>query len=287
MAGLRVSEVAGNRFSVRAKGKDQIKRVEGLSNHLGPLGDLLVSTWGGIFGGVAVLGLGGFIVGNMITANSLATLSSNIVPILFTIIGFLILALNVVLTNPSRGAQIVVSYNYLVTKWFELGTPKVNRFTPFKFEPNNLSEDVVLQKNGKITNFITVYSVRGAISPVSFQDELEFLGELDRQRLDNMENSFNIHVIVNMVQDAKVTPIPLPKNATPAMMKKRDYLYKVVDGLHNNQQLRTILILTSRSKHDLKIQIERVEKVLDSGLVIGYQRLKGKALKKEFRKIYG
>ena len=110
------SRFSGNRFSLRAKSSDQIKRLDSLSNSLGAVGDILVSTWGGIIMGILTLGLGGFLIFRAVTANNMSTLVQNIVPIIFILIGSILIALNVIMTNPSMGSQFFVSFKFVVSK---------------------------------------------------------------------------------------------------------------------------------------------------------------------------
>ncbi len=120
---MNTRKTAGNRFNLRSEWYNQIKKVDSVSNVLGSLSNVLVTTWGGLFMGMGTLALGMFLIIKMITANGMHTLVANIPAIILVLIGTILIALNVALTNPSLGAQIKVSLRFLALKF--LGTQTV------------------------------------------------------------------------------------------------------------------------------------------------------------------
>lgn len=279
------SKYAGNRFSLRAKPSDQIKRIDSLSNTLGVLGDLLVSTWGGILMAIVTFfGLGGFMVFKAISANHGATLLSNIIPVLMIIVGMLLISLNVILTNPSFGSQLKISRKFLIKKIiYRKPSTKVD-LKRFKFYDINQSVIETRFKNNP--RYMVVYQVRGAVSPVTFKSELNRLAELNQQLLQNIEKNV-IVTTVNSIQTAIVKPKKLPENATDDMIRRRNLLYKVVSTLPKNQQLKTLIFLTANTPDELRARTEVMENVFRRGLVISYWRLTGKDAKEGFQLLYG
>jgi len=275
---------AGNRFSLRNKASNQIKRIDSLSNTMGAIGDFLVSTWGGIMLGLATLAVGIFLIFSALSANGGATLVQNIIPAIGILIAIILLAINVLMTNPSMGSQFLVSVKFLINK--VNNNSKRGKTVDLSIFKLSERDDVVeTPVNGRVM-VMAVYSLRGSVSPVSFADELGRLERLDKQLLMNMERDTVISSI-NSIQKAVVKPIPLPANTTPAMLVRRDRSFKVVSDLKHNQQLKTVFTVACYNETTLRQRVEMVERVFNSGLVVGYQRLSGQALKNEIKRIYG
>ncbi|EKZ0201714.1 hypothetical protein QPI79_002213 [Enterococcus faecalis] len=281
------SRFSGNRFSLRAKSSDQIKRLDSLSNSLGAVGDILVSTWGGIIMGILTLGLGGFLIFRAVTANNMSTLVQNIVPIIFILIGSILIALNVIMTNPSMGSQFFVSFKFVVSKIKKnTDSGKTVDFKPYRFYKNDPQKSIIeAVYKGKL-RYLAIYRVRGAVSPVTFEKDLELLASLDRQSLTNMEKD-SLLTTINSVQATKVSPKQLPKNATSSMIKRRDMRYNITANLPYNQQLKTIVIVVAPTPDILRVRSESLENSFSKGLVIGYLRLCGADAQKEINDIYG
>ncbi|EOH58723.1 hypothetical protein [Enterococcus faecalis] len=281
------NQYAGNRYSLRAKTYHMIQRVDFISDRLNSLGDLLVTTWLGLMLSiVTLLGVGGLMIGKIIMANNLATLAKNLPAILLIVIGFILVTLNVLLTNPSMGLQIVVSTKFLLKKFQERKNTGQNKdFRPFRFAEGT-NKSVVEQLNKKGSDYLVMYRVKGAVSPVTFQDEMNKLAELNHQLLANIERD-TIITTVNSVQSSKVLPKELPANATVAMKKKRDVNYFVASSIKYNQQLDTLVVLSCPSLDILRSRKESVEAVFRKGLVIGYYQLVEKELEREFHTVFG
>ncbi|MGX7408027.1 hypothetical protein ACWOE8_07170 [Enterococcus avium] len=276
---------AGNRFSLRAKMTDQIKRIDALSNRLGAIGDILVSTWGGIMMGIVTIGIGGYLVGNAIMANEFATLVDNLVPIALTIIGTLLIALNVVMTNPSMGSQFLVSLRFVfgkVTKRPDSG--KYQKLKEFGFY--DVQKRIIETTYKGNPSFMAIYRVSGAVSPVSFKEELEELARLNHDLLGNLEKDCQLNTVID-VQKAKTKPIGLAENATKEMIMKRDQLYKITSNLKHNQGLRSNVILTAGSPEVLQARCDSLENSFRQGLVIDFLRLESDSAKEEFYDVFG
>lgn len=281
------SRIAGNRYSLRARSGHMIKRIDAVSKSLGALGDLLVTTWLGIAMAIVTLGIGAALIINAVLANNFATLVPNLPGIVLILVGSLLVALNVLMTNPSMGSQFIVSTKFLYrkTKNKSKGDKTID-FRPFRFAEGIDSESVVETIINGQEQYIVMYRVKGVVSPVTFDNDLNELARLDEQLLTNIEKD-TVLATVNSVQASKVEPKKLPKNATEAMKRKRDINYAITSSLRYNQQLKTIVVLTAPNFDVLRARIESLENVFRKGLVIGYQRLQGKELKNAFNDIYG
>lgn len=283
----RIGHYSGNRFSLRAKPQDQIKRIDSISNSLGPIGDILVSTWGGIMMGIASLGIYGFLLYNAISKNHFATLIDNIPAIISLLAAAVLVSVNIIMTNPSAGSQFKVSLRFVKTKIFNHSEfNKTLDFRPFRLYEDDDYQGIVESTYKGHTRYSAVYQVRGSVSPVTFADELEDLAMLDRQLITNMERD-TLLVTVNAIQTTHVQPLPLPKNATRGMVMRSRQQYQIVKGLKHNQQLKTTIVITSNNPEILRVRTEHAETAFKQGLVIGYVRLFGQKAKQEYLNIYG
>ena len=71
MANQKITSAPGNRVSLRSRPQNQVHQIPFLVNLMGPLADVLTTTWGGILMGIATLAGGGFILFNYITGNGM------------------------------------------------------------------------------------------------------------------------------------------------------------------------------------------------------------------------
>lgn len=276
--------LAGNRFSLRSKPYNQIKRIDALSNNFGAIGEFLVSTWGGIMIGIVTAGFGAIASFLTLSSNGGATAIANIIPALLILIGSLALAINVIMTNPSMGSQLIVSVKFLFDKI--QNNSKRGKTEPLRIFRLNDEQSDVLERlvKGRMT-YTAVFSVRGTVSPVSFREELLQLERLNRQWLVNMERD-TVVTCTNAVQKAHVEPIPLPRNATPAMVARRDAMYQRINTLRKNQQLKTTITIKAGNLATLQERVAITERIFNGGLVVGYTRLHGDDLKAEVKRIY-
>lgn len=278
------NQFSGNRYSLRAKSGHMIKRIDAISNSLGALGDLLVTTWLGIACAIVTLGVGAFMIANAVLANNFATLVPNLPAIALIFLGSLLVALNVLMTNPSMGSQFIVSMKFIIEKIRNRGkNGRTIDLRPFKFAEGIDDQSVA---ETRFNEYLVMYQVKGTVSPVTFANELNELARLDNQLLTNIERD-TVLVTVNSVQASKVEPKKIPRNATEAMRRKRDINYAVISNLRYNQQLKTLVVLSAPNLDALRARIESLESVFRQGLVISYTKLKGTELKKQFNDIYG
>lgn len=283
------NQFAGNRYSLRAKTYHMIKRVDFISNRLGYLGDLLVTTWLGLILTVLTLSGGVMLIAKAILANNMRTALQNIPAIMFLLAGTLLICLNVMMTNPSMGLQVVVSSKFIYRKIQKRrdGTLGVSvDLKPFKFADDISNKSVVETVFYKDPQFLVMYRVKGSVSPVTFENELNHLAQLNHQLLTNIERD-TIIATANSVESSKVEPKKLPKNATTAMKKKRDINYEVASSIDFNQQLETIVVVSCPNLDVLRSRMDSIETVFRRGLVIGYVQLANEELKKEFNRVYG
>lgn len=278
---------AGNKYSLRARAGHMIKRIDALSKSLGALGDLLVTTWMGLALAVVTLGGGAALIVHAVTTNKAATFVPNIPAIILFGVGTILIAINVVMTNPSMGSQFLVSSKFVFEKVKNRGQGDATTdFKPFKFAAGINDQSVVEARINGSTVFLVMYRVKGTVSPVTFSNELNELARLDNQLLENIEKD-TILSIINSVQAAKVEPKELPKNATEAMIRKRNKNYEITSGLNYNQQLKTRVALSANNLDALRGKMESLENVFRQGLVISFERLTGDKLKREYKDIYG
>lgn len=279
------NELAGNKFSLRSKTSNQIKKIDGLTKVLGPLGDILISTWGGIFMALGTLGIGGMLIYFVVNAADIRVAIQNIFPIILIVIGTFLIAINVVLTNPSFGSQLIVSINFVKNKIAKrnIGSDP-QKMDIFRF-CDDQKKVIEMNIDGKL-NYITIFFVRGSISPVAFDSELNQLAKLKKRFLTNLERDTTA-ITINTIQNAEIKKKELPGNATPAMVAKRNRKYEVGKKLKNNSQLSTIIVISSKNYNSVLVKTESAKVTFNQGLVVGYNQLEGKELKKEVYKIYG
>lgn len=278
---------SGNRFNLRAKALHQIIRIEALASSMGPLGDFLITNLMGLLIAMLVFAIGVFVEFLIIGANGGATAGRNWYVILMVGVATVLLTLNTILTNPAKGSQLVVSMKYLFKKMLSIGKRnKKERLRIFKFDENDTTQGTVVTMYRQSKVYMSVYSVRGTISPVNFDDQLEYLAAIEHNVLTTPTRDIVLST-VNSIEEVSIKPAVLPKNATPAMreMRKRDY--EITSHLPINQQLRTNIVITADTPESLWTERESLQTQFRKGLVVGYNQLRGKDLKEFFKGIYG
>lgn len=285
------SDYSGNRANLRAKAIHQIKRIEAISNTLGSLGDFLVTTWGGIFFSLGILGLGAIIIFLTLYNASFVIILENILPAILMLIGVILLALNAVLTNPVQGSQLVVSIKFIANKLKNIKSSKQRiKFRPFRFLPGDDKQSVVQQLflDGHTLKYryIVAYNVRGIVSPVTFDADLEASASADADLLMNNERDTVLSTAVT-IDKTTVRKKRVPRNATPAMIAKRNLQYNLTHDLPNNQQIKTMVVISAPTIELLRQRMQHLESSYHRGLVVGYKRLVGKELKDRFNGIFG
>lgn len=285
MANQKITSAPGNRVSLRSRPQNQVHQIPFLVNLMGPLADVLTTTWGGILMGIATLAAGGFILFNYITANGMHTAIPDIPAMILLIIGVVLIAVNVASTNPSFGSQFLVSLQFVRNEYRnhqQKGTHQQLR--PFKFVDPDQRILETPTKNGKF-RYLIAYQVRGVISPTSFSAELHYFEDLDKQLLSSLERD-TLLVTVNSVQAAHIKPKPLPDNQTMSMIQRRNAINIVANNLPYNQQLKTLMIINAPNLQVLETRNNYLLNVFNNGLVIGYSPLSGRALQQAIRENY-
>lgn len=282
---------AGHRVSLRSKATDQIKKVDFISNSLPDvLGDILVTTWGGIIMGTSIAILGGLTILWASQMAGGALILANFPAYIMIAIGTLILAVMASLINPSFGSQLFFSVrlmnhqfqNYRLAKKTGLERGKY-RLRMYRINDDYPSVVELLYKNH--VYYMTVYSVHGSVGRISFEDKLDYIGQVYTRMLRNLERNTQI-TTVNSVQEAHVKPVKIAENATEAMRRRQQKEFMTIDNQRQNRQLRTLVVVSSPSLETLMSKTIYVEQAFDDGIVTGYTRLEGDSVRKEIKNIY-
>lgn len=274
----------GNRFNLRSQPWRMIKRISGLS-HMGSIMDFLVTTWLGILVGLGILGLGLYGAFFIIKQNDMQTFWQNLSIASIYTIGVLLIALNALLTNPSHGLQIIVSFKFLIHKLIYRRLMTYTKLKNFRIWPGDESQSVIEENIEGKSQYISVFRTRGIVSPVSFEEEKAMASTLNKQMLTNLENDTLVVKMIS-IEDAEIKPKPIPPNATPAMIKKINKQYLMTTKKKDNRQLQTTLFLVSPTPAILNSRIQTTIRAMEAGLVMNYSLLSGEEAKKAFAKIF-
>lgn len=283
--------VAGNKFSLRSSFLDQVRQIKIMQTLFKAGSEILYSTWAGIIGFlVVVFGIGGLTVYISLQGTDAPTVLKNLIPVIFVIIGFILIGFNILFTNPSMGNQFKVSLIFLINKFEKAkDSENIKYLREYRFcsddKEKTVIEKRVKNKMGYKVMYLTAYQVRGHISQVSFDGELIHLAVLQDNYNQALEKDTQ-STTINSIQKGSVEPKALPKNATAGMIAKRDKNYLVANSIPKNQQLKTIIVLCSPTYETLLARRESIENVFKRGLVISYFQLSGKEAKKGIRTVY-
>ena len=280
----QIYHAPGNRFNLRSQPWRMIKRISGLS-HMGSIMDFLVTTWLGILVGLGILGLGLYGAFFIIKQNDMQTFWQNLSIASIYTIGVLLIALNALLTNPSHGLQIIVSFKFLIHKLIYRRLMTYTKLKNFRIWPGDESQSVIEENIEGKSQYISVFRTRGIVSPVSFEEEKAMASTLNKQMLTNLENDTLVVKMIS-IEDAEIKPKPIPPNATPAMIKKINKQYLMTTKKKDNRQLQTTLFLVSPTPAILNSRIQTTIRAMEAGLVMNYSLLSGEEAKKTFAKIF-
>ena len=280
----QIYHAPGNRFNLRSQPWRMIKRISGLS-HMGSIMDFLVTTWLGILVGLGILGLGLYGAFFIIKQNDMQTFWQNLSIASIYTIGVLLIALNALLTNPSHGLQIIVSFKFLIHKLIYRSLMTYTKLKNFRIWPGDESQSVIEENIEGKSQYISVFRTRGIVSPVSFEEEKAMASTLNKQMLTNLENDTLVVKMIS-IEDAEIKPKPIPPNATPAMIKKINKQYLMTTKKKDNRQLQTTLFLVSPTPAILNSRIQTTIRAMEAGLVMNYSLLSGEEAKKAFAKIF-
>lgn len=282
----KISDFAGNRANLRAKAYNQIKRIPAISEHLGALGEFLTTTWGGVMISLGILAIGVIVIFLVLRLADLAIAFQNALPAALMVIGIVLFALNALLTNPVQGSQVGVSAKFIFRKIKGLGTARIRRNERWWRFWDNGKDNIVETIYGKTHYYLACYNVRGIVSPVTFDSDLELAASADEDLLLNNERDTILSTVVSIDKTAVKKKV-LPSNATPAMKAKRDLQYNLTANLPYNQQITTTIIVAAPNVKLLTQRSTHLEAAFHRGLVVGYRRLKGKDIKSVFQDIFG
>ncbi|STE38125.1 hypothetical protein [Enterococcus mundtii] len=284
---IEYKRYSGNRFSLRSKTNHIIKRIDFISNRLGALGELLVTTMESLLITLFPMAFGLYLVFHYAWAEHGKLIKPNLIPIALIILGTFLVCLNTLMVNPSFGSQFLVSIKFLSKKISTRNERKGwTKFFPYRMYKDINDKSVLETRYKGRKRLIVMYQVRGSVSNINFESDLEYLAKRNSQLLRNMERN-TVITTVNSIQSTKIELKNLPDNATPAMIRKRDLNHKITSNLRHNQQIDTKVVIAAPDEDVLRARIESIETAFRQGLVIGYHRIKGDDLKKSFYEIYG
>lgn len=279
---------AGNKMSLRSTAMKQIKRINAISNSLGSLGDLLTSTFESIILAIVVLAVI-VIIGFYATfgITHFNNVKSNILPFVLICIAALIIALNVLLINPSQGSQAIVSIKYWVD---EITSSKhiqeLQKVKPYRFYKRSLDRSVLESRYKKHRHYTAIFRVQGSVSRTSFNEDLVTLRNLNENSLESLDRN-TTRTIINLIETPKITQKAVAANATAEMKARSHRLNDVIKQLGDVQTLETYVVLDSRNTRQLKKAINNHYNYFSQGLVVTARLLKGNELKQTIQKLFG
>lgn len=276
---------SGNKFSLRGKPTDILKRISAISDHMGALGDILVSTWGSIIISLLVLIVGLFAI-VFVVFQYKAIILKNIPAIILMFIGTICIALQFLLIDPSEGSQIMVSVRFLQRKFKQLTESKAFvKLRPFRFVSEIETKDVIQKPVRGRLEYIAGYSVTGVVSPTSFEDDLEYYVQREAGVLANLERDTTLTTTVS-ISKVKPKKLDVPSNASQGMLIERQQRYQRIAKNVNNKKIVTNMFLTAPTLETLQKRRQNLEAQLAGGLVVGYSRLANRDFKKALKDIY-
>ena len=277
---------SGNKMSLRSTSMNQIKRVAWISNHLGALGDLLTSTFKSILlaAAVAVLPI---ILDFLIAFKACggATASKNIAPFVLVIIGTLLLAINVLMINPSQGSQIMVSFKYLNRVVNDSHMRELREIKPYRFYKKAHDKTILETKYKRQRRYISVFRVQGAVSKTSFAGDLEILRNLQRDLFKTMDRD-TVRTTINFIGIPKIKRKRVAANATPEMKARAYDLAEVIKQLDGMQILKTYVVLSNRSPRNLQKEVDNHMNYFGKGLTVTSKLLSGNELKRTIHSLF-
>ena len=282
----QTKEYSGNKLSLRSSAGDQIHRIESISGNLGSIGDSLVSTMKSIILSIVALALPNLVmIGLLLNGSGLKNLKHTWIPFVLCFIGSILLALNVFYVNPSRGSQLIVSFQY----WKKIIDGGHNRelikYTPYRFAKQDASHSSLESTYKGHKRYTAIIKVHGTVSQTSFNDDLEQLCAINRNSLRALERS-TVRTTINIIGKPKIKPKTLAKNATPGMQQRLEEISRTVEGIGNAQTLDTYIMIDSPTWMELTKKVANQEVFFRQGLVVTAQVLSGDELKKIVQKLF-
>lgn len=279
--------IAGNKMSLRQTAFTIIHRIDAISNLLGPLGDMLSSTWMSVIVSIIVGGVS--IIGALLLVSLGAgfnNFGNVILPFVSIIIGSILITLNVLMVNPSQGSQLKVSFRYWVNEIYDSKKGYLLKIKPFAFSKKSNDKDVIETMFEGKRYYFTVIKIQGKVSQTSFDSDLLSLADLNRDSLGALERDTQ-RTIVNYIGTPHIKSKKLASNATPAMKKRVETTSRVIRELDDAQTLETYMVLASKNYRVLKTKTTNQFKHLNAGLVTTAYQVKGEEVKKVIKKLIG
>lgn len=276
---------SGNKMSMRASAFDQIKRIDAISNSLGTLGDLLVSTKKSLMLSIVALAVPTFIGFFMAYNSNVKNLVHNAIPLTLIVIGALITALNTMLVNPSKGPQLIVSFKYWSDSIKDNSMNILTKETPFRFYKNSMDRSVLESMWDGHKHYTAVIKVQGNVSRTSFDEDLVTLESINKTSLESMDRH-TIRTTINFIGTPKTQQKKVAKNGTPEMHYRSAELYRTIKSLGDMQTLETYIILDNRNPRRLQNAINNQFTYFQRGLVVTAHIVKDEELKKTMRLLF-
>lgn len=277
---------SGNKMSLRSSAGDQIHRIESISGNMGAIGDLLVSTMKSILLSLATLALPNIImIVVFINGAGIKNLKHTWIPIVIVVIGSVLLALNVFFVNPSRGSQLIVSFQYWQKLINENHKRELIMYTPYRFAKQDASHSSLESVYKGHKKYTAVLKVHGSVSETSFDDDLVQLNKLNANSLGALEHS-TVRTTINAIGKPKIKPKVLAKNATPGMQQRSAEITRTVRSIGNTQTLDTYIMIDSPTWNELEKKVANQEVFFRQGLVVTAQVLSGDELKQTMQLLF-
>ena len=269
----------GNKASLRARPDQQLKRIESISSHMGPIGDFFVSTWASILlSMVAVAAPIFLLILVMFGDDGTKVFVKDLIPMTMIIVGAILLALNVFFVHPTRGDELLVSLDYWFKSIHDDHRQELLKYKPMRFYKRSLDHSILEAQYKGHKHYLTIIKVQGTVSRTSFDADLAYLHDLNKGALEALEKDTE-RTIVNFIGQPKNKIKPLALNASPAMQDRAETLHRVVKDLGEMQSLETYVVLDSRSVNRLMRKVSNQFNFFNRGLVVSARVLKGKELK--------
>lgn len=283
----RPVRTSGNKMSLRQTSFTVIHRVDFIASLLGPLGDMLSSTWLSIIAAITIGGLSIiFAIGIVLSGAGFNDFGGIIIPFVMIVIGSLLITLNILMVNPSQGSQLTVSLKYWYKELFESKKRYQVFLKPFAFSSKSKDRNIIEKIFDGKRYYFTIIKVQGKVSATSFDEDLQVLSMLNRDSLRALERDTQRTTIV-YIGTPQIKPKKPAINATPAIRSRIEMLSKVVEELGGTQALETYIVLSARNYRVLSVKTGNQFKHLNGGLVTTAYQLKGDEAKKIINKLVG
>ena len=274
---------SGNKMSLRSEALDQIKRIDSISQSMGSLGDFLVSTLLSILASLVIFAVFPLIALGVAVKG--AGLITNAIPFVGVLIGSFLVALNALFVNPSQGSQLLISIRYILSQFGDNNKRYWRKDRYFRFSTKDPERAVLERKYKGRTHYTLVYKVQGTVSQTSFDDDLLYLKEVNKNAIDGLEKD-TVRTTINFIGIPRTKPKTLNSNATREMQLRQKTLSRIVTGLQDTQVLETYIVLDNESYESLMKKARAHEVFFNQGMVVTYHMLKGDELKKLINKLY-